>query len=1360
MKILRISLRNIASLKGNHTVDFSAEPLRTAGLFSITGPTGAGKSTLLDALCLALYEKTPRLNAVRGTVKLNDGAETISQKDCANLLTRGTGEGFAEVAFVGVDAGTYTARWSVRRARNRPEGALQNTEMSLLRGDVRAGTEGVVEQGGKKTEVLPVIAAKIGLSFDQFTRAVLLAQNDFATFLKADDKERAEILQALTGTGQFENISKAVFIRCSSEQRAVAEIEAKLEGRAPMSSELRAQAVSLFQQEEVALNELAAKLSTREQHAAWFTRAAALAESLKLAETRLQETRLHRLNAEPQRLKLEQTIEVSREARPLWETEQRTQSEIVVAEKAVIAAAAAEAGAKAEFESRKQEWEAATVGFDQARAALEATQPVLRQARDLDARLVPLADQLARASADLKAAQASLEQVVRGRDELIRKRQKLEQDQAQVQSRLTALAAYAPFAPHATAWTDRLDRAVAAQQGLVAAQSRVSAARKQEQTRRQAHAVEQAKEPQLRQLAGSTAEALAVAEQALGKFDSEKLAVHRRETESARDALRNLQIQLRDLADLSAQELAVKTEVAQLESQNEADGKTLVELREQLIPAAEVRALAARQAFELAQAAVADATISLRQKLQPYQACPVCGSLEHPYDSHSPTMEEAVVRALREDLEAKEKAIGALNQQEAGLLAACAARDQQKAIRLKTLTELSRRLIAARALNPEHLEARSVLDLPAEERVATLLQKLTIREKELLDLEAADTARRAAEKTRDRQRVAAEAAGQKLAELERILHGFAADLIKHQGDREAAEQAGQVAGQVAQSSEDELAPVFAALAHAAPSWKENPAGFRQNFEAALASHQTLEKQLATIVAGLNETAAALTPVEEGVTRAQADQTAKAAAASSCQASHQAVRLERAALFAGRAANEVEKELTQTLQRATQKREAGQALLGKAELKLAAASQERTGAGVRLAEMQQRRNAALAALDQWLTGFAARTSRVLDRAGLSVLLARDQAWITHERNLIQALEAAIQTATGALKVHQETLSAHLANRPTADEESAVTADIASLKVTHAETAQRRNEAQAALLADDQRRRECDDLARQLEARKALALPWERLNELIGSADGAKFRSIAQRRTLDVLLGYANAQLDLLSSRYRLERLPESLNLIVCDRDMGDERRSVHSLSGGECFLISLALALGLASLTSNRLRVESLFIDEGFGSLDSDTLNIAMSALMRLEAQGRKVGVISHVTEMAEAIPVQIRVIKGHSGTSRIQVPGYQPGESDLEAANTMVTATSAAASPTQPAADPQAIAAIASQILAILHREAAAGTAKVSTRSLRDEIGCSLPALTAARNTLAGQVMSEGKSLKLAAASLLQLELDPIKPND
>ncbi len=165
-------------------------------------------------------------------------------------------------------------------------------------------------------------------------------------------------------------------------------------------------------------------------------------------------------------------------------------------------------------------------------------------------------------------------------------------------------------------------------------------------------------------------------------------------------------------------------------------------------------------------------------------------------------------------------------------------------------------------------------------------------------------------------------------------------------------------------------------------------------------------------------------------------------------------------------------------------------------------------------------------------------------------------------------------------------------------------------------------------------------------------WSKLNDIIGSSDGKKFRQIAQEYTLDVLLSFANIHLQVLTNRYKIERITNTLGLQVVDLDMGDEIRTVYSLSGGESFLVSLALALGLASLSSSKMKVESLFIDEGFGSLDPNTLNVAMDALERLHHQGRKVGVISHVQEMTERIPVQIKVSKKANGRSKVEIIGF------------------------------------------------------------------------------------------------------------
>ncbi|MGL5505804.1 MAG: SbcC/MukB-like Walker B domain-containing protein, partial [Aeromonas veronii] len=178
-----------------------------------------------------------------------------------------------------------------------------------------------------------------------------------------------------------------------------------------------------------------------------------------------------------------------------------------------------------------------------------------------------------------------------------------------------------------------------------------------------------------------------------------------------------------------------------------------------------------------------------------------------------------------------------------------------------------------------------------------------------------------------------------------------------------------------------------------------------------------------------------------------------------------------------------------------------------------------------------------------------------------------------------------------------------------------------------------------------------LQQELAAQQAVADHWQQLCDLIGQANGAKFRTFAQSLTLERLLLEANAQLAELSPRYRLERVPGTdLALQVVDLDMGDEVRSVDSLSGGESFLVSLALALALSSLSSRQTQVESLFIDEGFGTLDPDSLDLALASLDSLQAAGRQIGVISHVQTLVERIGVQIRVEALGGGESRVVVP--------------------------------------------------------------------------------------------------------------
>ncbi|MCE3027395.1 AAA family ATPase [Salinicola sp. DM10] len=379
MKILAIRLENLASLAGRHALDFTASPLADQGLYAITGPTGAGKSTLLDALCLALYGSTPRLRRAPGQgseIEDIDGRK-LGTSNPSTLLRRGCASGFAEVDFLGRDGRKYRANWSVRRARDKIDGSLQKSGQSLIDLD---NNQLLTAQ---KREFKELVEEKVGLDFDQFTRAVILAQNEFTAFLKAEDNDRGALLEQLTNTQHYSAISRAAFQRARTTRGALEAIEARLADALPVAAEARAELEQEATAQQQALDALQTRRERLQAEGTELERQARLSAGWQQAETTLQAAEAAIAAAQTERETLAQLDALApwrepvRQRRSLAETLARREQQLADARAALERC-------DGERRTLAPELEAASAARERTAAALRDAQPELAQARELE----------------------------------------------------------------------------------------------------------------------------------------------------------------------------------------------------------------------------------------------------------------------------------------------------------------------------------------------------------------------------------------------------------------------------------------------------------------------------------------------------------------------------------------------------------------------------------------------------------------------------------------------------------------------------------------------------------------------------------------------------------------------------------------------------------------------------------------------------------------------------------------------------------------------------------------------------------------------------------------------------------------
>ena len=344
---------------------------------------------------------------------------------------------------------------------------------------------------------------------------------------------------------------------------------------------------------------------------------------------------------------------------------------------------------------------------------------------------------------------------------------------------------------------------------------------------------------------------------------------------------------------------------------------------------------------------------------------------------------------------------------------------------------------------------------------------------------------------------------------------------------------------------------------------------------------------------------------------------------------------------------MEEKVRRQLETARKNVEERTASLHNAEKVLGAVSAQYAQVSEELKRLEEEKLRMSTEIDTWISAFNQEHSSVRFNE-LVEIFKSDYDW-NSMRNELKKVENEYSLACDRMKAAQAELNSWQ-SRPehpdrTLETRRSISSDIETMRQKRIVTQKELDDINVKLTLHENGAEKMKEMKPKLDELGKNASEWAKLNGLIGSANGMVFSRVAQNSTLKILVDHANSQLALFSPRYRLNKVEDALDLEITDRYMSDESRPVSSLSGGETFVVSLALALGLSSLSNNRLSIGSLFIDEGFGNLDNESLDMVINALGSLNAQGRKVGIISHTQQIRDNIFPQIQVVHKNAADS-------------------------------------------------------------------------------------------------------------------
>ena len=1224
MRILELGFKNLNSLAGEWKINFNHTSFTSDGIFAIIGPTGAGKTTILDALCLALYGRTPRLKSISKTEN--------------EIMSRHTGECYAEVTFE-TQAGRFRCRWSQRRARSRPGGDLQPPRRECANAITNEVLESKLDGFTARVEELT------GMDYARFTRSMLLAQGGFTAFLNASPDERAPILEQLTGMEIYSDISKTVHARTVAERSQLERLEAELAG------------LHLLDEDEE--RRLEADLAVLEEHNAGILKS--LEEQQKAL---LWLEGLDRLQAEADRLESQKAGLAARFAafQPQRERLRRAAKALELAgECAGLAAlraaqevalrqmegclAALPAGER-RLANSETALRAATDALNRRKEELRTGMQAVKAARDCDLRLREKDAALLALRRDIAARETALTEL----EEASRaSRERLEAGR----SALNAL--------------DAELRRTAVDKGLVenltGLRGRFGLLREQSRLLRDKRLA--LKDAELRREASARDHAAAIDRRARTEAGLAGLAETRENRQSALGAA----LEGHGEAEWRARLMRAGTRKAVLENTGEAllalvktretlastDGRQKAVTEEEAALRARLSALQAsheageaeREALEheMAHLALLRSYEQARLHLTDGEPCPLCGALEHPFATKSVREPDGMrerAEALKQRLRREAETLLALQGKAASLH-----KEREMLTERRKDAEAEAAAFAARLR--EGLEALGLPTLEAQDSLSDLSARL--RQRHVAETETsarAEAALRRAEALQKEIAAAREAwegAREALALAERDAQGsvHAKAAAEQEADRLRQEYAA-LAEQHAEARRmalNETAPY--GVAALAPDDLDGLLAEletrRNHWLARTARRETLTRDIARqeLETGQRETQLAA---------AREERDRRRAALLELRAERDALENGRRPLPGGAAPDAEEARLENAVREA-------EARLEEARRQAEAVRQDLAGLRRQTDMLRQATAERASHMEPLERDFRRR----LELAGFADEADYRAACLSEEeRERLRQEEQELRTEQTELDARRRDKAAQLAAERRRNVTPLSREQVAASLATLRENARRQQEAIGGIRQKMEENRNlkeaCAARAAAIAAQRREYGRWRTLHDLIGSESGKKYRNFVQALTFEIMIDHANRQLQGMSDRYLLIRnTADPLQLDVIDNYQAGEVRSTKNLSGGESFIVSLALALGLSQMASKTVRVDSLFLDEGFGTLDEEALDTALETLAGLQREGKLIGVISHVAALKERIGTQIRVTPVTGGRSVLHGPG-------------------------------------------------------------------------------------------------------------